>query len=68
MCNVAEGIREEAEKKGRKEGLKEGRVDVALNLMSTLKMSAEGVLTAMRVPAKSRAELLKLINERLAAR
>ena len=68
MCNVAEGIREEAEKKGRKEGLKEGRVDVALNLMSTLKMSAEEVLTAMRVPAKSRAELLKLINERLAAR
>ena len=68
MCNVAEGIREEAEKKGRKEGLKEGRIDVALNLMSTLKMSAEEVLTAMRVPAKSRAELLKLINERLAAR
>ena len=67
MCNVAEGIREEAEKKGRKEGLKEGRVDVALNLMSTLKMSAEEVLTAMRVPAKSRAALLKLINERLAA-
>ena len=30
-----------------------------------LKMSAEEVLIAMRVPAKSRASLLKLINERL---
>ncbi|MBR0225282.1 MAG: PD-(D/E)XK nuclease family transposase [Thermoguttaceae bacterium] len=99
MCNIAEGIREEAEKKGRKEGREEGRkegreegreegrkegqeigeklgaeratqetrVDVALNLMNTLEMSAEEVLTAMRVPAQSRESLLKLINERLAA-
>ena len=83
MCNIAEGIREEAEKKGRKEGRKEGqeigeklgaeratqetRIDVALNLMNTLEMSAEEVLIAMRVPAQSRESLLKLINERLAA-
>ena len=83
MCNIAEGIREEAEKKGRKEGREEGqeigeklgaeratqetRIDVALNLMNTLEMSAEEVLIAMRVPAQSRESLLKLINERLAA-
>ena len=84
MCNVSEGIREEAREEVREEALKEGqeigekrgakratqetRIDVALNLMDTLKMSAEDVLTAMRVPAKSRASLLKLINERLAAK
>ena len=87
MCNVSEGIREEAleeareevreealkegqeigEKIGEKRATQETRIDVALNLMDTLKMSAEDVLTAMRVPAKSRASLLKLINERLAA-
>ena len=72
MCNVSEGIREEALKEGQEIGEKratlETRIEVALNLMTTLKMSAEEVLIAMRVPAKSRAELLKLINERLAAR
>ena len=79
MCNVSEGIREEAlkegqeigekigEKRGEKRATLETRIDVALNLMTTLKMSAEEVLIAMRVPAKSRASLLKLINERLAA-
>ena len=71
MCNVSEGIREEALKEGQEIGEKratlETRIEVALNLMTTLKMSAEEVLIAMRVPAKSRAELLKLINERLAA-
>ena len=79
MCNVSEGIREEAREEALKEGQEIGekigekratletRIEVALNLMTTLKMSAEEVLTAMRVPAKSRASLLKLINERLAS-
>ncbi|MBR0224899.1 MAG: hypothetical protein IJL92_02445 [Thermoguttaceae bacterium] len=71
MCNVSEGIREEALKEGQEIGEKratlETRIEVALNLMTTLKMSAEEVLIAMRVPAKSRAELIKLINERLAS-
>lgn len=35
--------------------------------MKSLKMSAEDVLKAMRVPVKSRPALLKSINERLAA-
>ena len=79
MCTVSEGIREEAlkegqeigekigEKRGEKRATLETRIEVALNLMTTLKMSAEEVLIAMRVPAKSRASLLKLINERLAS-
>ena len=87
MCNVSEGIREEALEEAREEvreevreeALKEGqeigekratletRIEDALNLMTTLKMSAEEVLIAMRVQAKSRASLLKLINERLAS-
>ena len=80
---MSEGIREEAreealkegqeigekigEKRGEKRATLETRIEDALNLMTTLKMSAEEVLIAMRVPAKSRASLLKLINERLAA-
>ena len=79
MCNVSEGIREEAREEALKEGQEIGekigekratletRIEDALNLMTTLKMSAEEVLIAMRVPAKSRASLLKLINERLAS-
>ena len=55
------------EKRGEKRATRETRIEDALNLMTTLKMSAEEVLTAMRAPEESRAELLKLINERLAA-
>ena len=82
MCNLAEGIWEKAERVGEERGLKIGeerglkngakratletRTEVALNLIKSLKMSAEEVLSAMRVPARSRASLLKTINERLA--
>ena len=52
---------------GEKRATQETLIEDTLNLMDTLKMSAEDVLTAMRVPAKSRASLLKLINERLAS-
>jgi len=54
-------------KSGAKRATLETRTEVALNLMKSLKMSAEEVLSAMRVPARSRASLLKTINERLAA-
>ena len=54
-------------KSGAKRATLETRTEVALNLMNSLKMSAEEVLSAMRVPARSRASLLKTINERLAA-
>ena len=53
-------------KNGAKRATLETRTEVALNLMKSLKMSAEEVLSAMRVPARSRASLLKTINERLA--
>ena len=52
---------------GAKRATLETRTEVALNLMKSLKMSAEEVLSAMRVPARSRASLLKTINERLAS-
>ena len=71
MCNLAEGIREKAEKRGEKRGEKratlETRLEDVLNLMKSLKMSAEDALDALRVPPKSRNALLKSINERLAA-
>lgn len=75
MCNLSEGIREKAEKKGLKRGEKIGEergaeratLENALNLMKSLKMSAEDVLQAMRVPTKRRPALLKSINDRLAA-
>ena len=59
MCNLSEGIREKA--------AKQATFENALNLMKSLKMSAEDVLNAMRVPVKNRSALLKSINERLAA-
>ena len=63
MCNLAEGIREKAEKRA----TLETRIEDVLNLMKSLKMSAEDALDALRVPLKSRNALLKSINERLAA-
>ena len=69
-CNLGEAIREEAERKALKKGRAEGRVNAriedALNLMKSLKLSAEDALEALRIPAKSRKTLLKAINERLA--
>ena len=67
MCNLSEGIRKKAEKKGQEKGAKRATLENALNLMKSLKMSAEDVLIAMGVPPKNRAALLKSINERLAA-
>ena len=67
MCNLAEGIREKAEKRGEKRATLETRLEDVLNLMKSLKMSAEDALDALRVPLKSRNALLKSINERLAA-
>ena len=55
------------EKRGAKRATLETRTEDALNLMKSLKMSAEEVLNAMRVPARSRASLLRTINERLAS-
>ena len=63
MCNLAEVIREKAEKRA----TLETRIEDVLNLMKSLKMSAEDALDALRVPLKSRNALLKSINERLAA-
>ena len=54
-------------KKGVKRATLETRTEIALNLMKSLKMSAEDVLSVMGVPARSRATVLKSINARLAA-
>ena len=75
MCNLSDGILEKGVKIGEKRGEKRGarratletRVEDALNLMKSLKMGAEDVLKAMGVPARSRAAVLKTINERLAS-
>ena len=66
MCNLSEGIREEGRAEGRAEERVNTRIEDTLNLMKSLKLSAEDALKALRVPTKSRKTLLKAINERLA--
>ena len=74
MCSLAEGLERKAAAKGKAEGLKEGEkrgekratLDAAMNLMKSLKLSAEEALNAIGVPVRRRKALLNLINERLA--
>ncbi len=56
MCNLGEGIREQT------------RVTDALNLMETLKLTAEEAIKALRVPEEDRESLIRVIDSKLAVK
>ena len=58
MCNLGEGIYEKAEQKT--------RIDAILNLMKSLKLSAEEAILAIGVPDEDRQSLLDMLNDKLA--
>lgn len=60
MCNLGEGIRERT--------VTETRINDVLNLMLSLKMSADEALNALRVPDKDRQSLLDLVDEKMAVK
>ena len=61
MCNLGEGIREQAYE----QATQVMRVETAVNLIRSLGLSAETALNAMGVPGEDRRPLLDLINEKL---
>ena len=60
MCNLGEGIREEATAKT--------RLRDVLNLMKSLKLSAEEAINALAIPEEERQSLLERIDEELAVK
>ena len=64
MCNLGEGIRERAVA----QTVQATRRDTALNLMKSLKLSAEEAVSAMGVPDEERKSLLDMVSSQLAVK
>ena len=64
MCNLGEGIREQAYE----QAYEQARVEAVLNMMESLKLSAEDVIKAMGIPDKERQPILDMVGKRLAAK
>lgn len=64
MCNLGEGIREQAYE----QATQKVRLEAVLNLMKSLKLSAEEAFNALAIPDEERHSLLKRIDEELAVK
>lgn len=65
MCNLGEGIREKAFEQAFEQATQETRIDTVINLMKSLKLSAEEAISAMGVPDEDRESLLDIIAGKL---
>lgn len=65
MCNLGEGIREKAFEQAFEQATQETRIDTVINLMKSLKLSAEEAISAMGVPDEDRESLLDVISRKL---
>lgn len=69
MCNLGEGIREKAFEQAFKQAFEqatqETRIDTVINLMKSLKLSAEEAISAIGVPDEDRESLLDIIAGKL---
>ena len=68
MCNLGEGIREQAYEQGYEQATRKAWMEAVLNLMKSLKLSAEEAIDALAVPDEERQSLLERIDEELAVR
>ncbi len=64
MCNLGEGIREQAVQ----ETQQKTWLQAVLNLMKSLKLSAEEAINALAIPEEERQTLLERIDKELAVR
>ena len=60
MCNLGEGIREQAEQST--------RIDDVLNVMKSFKISAEEAINALRIPDSERPSILDKVGKRLSVK
>ena len=72
MCNLGEGIREQAYEKAYKQAYEQAtettRIDDVLNVMNSLKTSAEEAINILRIPDNERPSILDLVGKRLSAK
>ncbi len=65
MCKAVQDMNNNAEQKGRQEGLTEGRLetlrDSIKNVMESLKMTADDAMNVLKVSQKDQAILRKMI-------
>lgn len=59
MCNLSKGVLE----RGRKEGIKENRLQSIKDLMETLSLSFEQAVEALKIPVNERAEYARLLGK-----
>ena len=64
MCNLGEGIREQAYEKA----VQSTRIDDVLNLMKSFKISAEEAINALRIPDSERLSILDKVGKRLSVK
>lgn len=74
MCNLSQGILEKGLKQGRAEGIKEGRAEglaeglergianSLLNVMKTLKMTAEQAMETLNIPQNEQRKYKTMLN------
>ncbi len=68
MCNLGEGIREQAIQETQQKTRLETRLHDVLNLMKSLKLSTEEAINALCIPEEERQSLLEKIDEELAVK
>ena len=68
MCNLGEGIREQAYEQGYEQATAAARLQAVLNLMKSLNLSAEEAISALAIPEEERPSLLERIDEELAVK
>ena len=64
MCNLGEGIYEQAYE----QATQKARLEAVLNLMKSLNFSAEEAISALAIPEEERQSLLERIEEELAVK
>ncbi len=68
MCNLGEGIREQAYEQAYEQATKSTWVEAVLNMMKSLKLSAEEAMNAIGIPDKDRQPILDMVSKKLAAK
>ena len=64
MCNLDEGIREQAYE----QAAKATWAEAVLNMMKSLRLSAEEAVSAVGIPDKDRQPILDMVSKKLAAK
>ena len=63
MCNLSQGIEQKGIEKGRKIGIEKGIVTSIVNIMNSLKLSAEDAIIAVGIPEAKRDDYITTVTK-----